>query len=339
MGCAAIGGLVSRPFVGWALDTIGRRPTLIAGTILSTLGLLGIGLVEDTGPLVYVIRVLFGMGAGTVFTAYFTFASDIVPRDRRTEGIAIFGVAGLVPLIVNPISSLLGIEGADVRWFLPIIGSAVLISLPFLLAVQEPSAPNDRLPLTLAAVIASLGARRLLPVWFAAVIFSGCVNIYMSFATVIAQKNGVLMPTALWFTYAGGAVIVRIFGARLPDRVGPARIVAPALASYASAFLIASHSTGDLGFLFSGLMAGVGHGYCFPVLTSLVVSRIADAHRGSGIAMFTALWGLSALVFNPLFGRIADETSDQMMFWIAAGMATTSLLPWTVLERHHGEPT
>jgi MFS family permease len=337
MASAAIGGLGSRPFVGWALDTIGRRPTLIVGTLLSIVGLAGIGLVEDTGMLVYGIRIVFGMGAGTVFTGYFTFASDIVPLDRRTEGIAIFGVAGLVPLIVNPISSLIGIEGADVRWFLPMVGAAIVISIPFLLAVPEPRIAEERPPLTLRAVLTSLGARPLVSVWFASVIFSGCVNIYMSFATVIAAKNDVLMPTALWFTYAGGAVFVRIFGARIPDRIGPARVVAPALTAYAAAFLIASHSTNDLGFLGSGLMAGIGHGYCFPVLTSLVVSRVSDEHRGSGVAMFTALWGLSSLVFSPLFGSLADHTDDQMMFWVAAAMAGIAMIQWRVLERRYGE--
>ena len=118
---------------------------------------------------------------------------------------------------------------------------------------------------------------------------------------------------------------------------GPARVVAPALTAYAAAFLIASHSTGDLGFLGSGLMAGIGHGYCFPVLTSLVVSRVSDEHRGSGVAMFTALWGISSLVFSPLFGSLADHTDDQMMFWVAAAMAGVAMIQWRVLERRYGE--
>ena len=39
VAAAQIGGLVSRPAVGWALDTMGRKPTLIIGTVIAVIGM------------------------------------------------------------------------------------------------------------------------------------------------------------------------------------------------------------------------------------------------------------------------------------------------------------
>ena len=57
--------------------------------------------VRDLGPLIYIDRVLMGIGAGALFTGYFAWAGDIIPEERRTEGIALFGVSGLLPLALN----------------------------------------------------------------------------------------------------------------------------------------------------------------------------------------------------------------------------------------------
>ncbi len=337
MAAAAVGGLLSRPLVGAALDTLGRRRTLIAGHLMAVIGLSMVWLIVDMGPTAWVMRVLFGIGEGAMFAGYFTFAADLIPPQRRTEGIALFGVSGLLPLTVTPLATLTGVNPPDLRWFLPAVGVVVGASALLLLRIPEPSAA-ERPRLSWSAALAALRDRPLWPVWLATIIFSGMVGLFMAFTTVVAQLRGVGFPTGLWLTYAGGAAAVRLVGARLPDRVGPTNMVAPSLACYILALHVAASAGGSGGFLVAGLLAGLGHGYCFPVLTSQVVGRTPDAYRGSAMSMFTALWGLSALVFNPLAGLIADTWGDGAMFTIAAGLATITMLAWTALEHRLGEP-
>ena len=45
------------------------------------------------------------------------------------------------------------------------------------------------------------------------------------------------------------------------------------LGCYAAATLVASHALDPSTFLLAGLLAGLGHGYCFPVLAGQVVTR------------------------------------------------------------------
>lgn len=335
MATSAVAGLATRPLVGWSLDRWGRKPTLIIGTLILSISMGMLFFVDRIGPLIYVERILVGVGIGALFSGYFTFAADLIPAARRTEGLALFGISGLVPLLINPFADRLHLTPSDLRWFLPVVGAVIFTSLLPLLVLAEPrGAELNARPMREA--LSELRRRALWPPWLATVAFSGLVAAFMTFATVAAAKRGVEDAPTLWLTYAIGAVLVRLFGARLPDRLGPSFVLGPALGLYIIAMLLAARATSLQDFLVAALLAGLGHGYCFPVLTSQVVTRIPDTFRGSAVSFFTALWGLSELLVSPAFGRFADLYGDGAMFHLAAGCGLACLLGWVGLERAYG---
>lgn len=335
MASAQLGGLLSRPLVGAALDAWGRKPTLAVGTLVAVVGMGLVALVDRVGPMAWVMRVLFGVGEGAMFASYFTFAADIIPERRRTEGIALFGVSGLLPLAVSPVAALVGVDPPGLRLFLPLLGLAVASSLLFLWPLPEPreEATERR---SVGDALRALRAPSLWPVWWATVAFAGLVGLMMAFGTVVAERRGVPFPTGMWFAYAGGATVVRLVGARLLDRIGPANLVAPALAFYVGGVVVAAGAASDVGFLVAGLLAGMGHGTCFPLLTSQVVSRAPQRYRGSALSMFTAIWGASGMVLTPLAGAVADARGDGVMFATAAVLGLVALAAWAALEHRLG---
>lgn len=334
---ASIGGLCMRPLIGWMLDTLGRKPTIALGTFLIILGMLGIGLVTELGVMIYAARLLIGIGIGALFPAYFAFAADIIPVIRRTEGLALFGVSGLIPLLINPFATQIGIGAADLRWFLPLVGVVIGMSLVALWPIPEPGTEETRKSFKVSEVLQSLRARSLWSVWLAVIVLSGQIAVYMTFVTVSAKSRGFQDATSLWMTYAAGAVAVRVLGARLPDRIGTSNVVAPALGLYAIAMLLAASATSSSTLLLSGLLGGLGHGYCFPVLTSQLISRVPAHHRGSGLSMFTALWGVSEILVAPLLGMFADQHGDSAMFALAAVAVSASLILWLGLEHPYSK--
>ena len=80
MAASSVGGLVLRPLVGWSLDVLGRKPTVIASTLIATLAMGLIFFVTSDDWLIYAIRVLYGIGVGGMFTGYFTLAADLIPE-------------------------------------------------------------------------------------------------------------------------------------------------------------------------------------------------------------------------------------------------------------------
>lgn len=336
MASSAVGGLLFRPLVGWSLDSLGRRPTLLAGTVMLSMGMGLVFFVHDVGPLAYVQRIIYGIGVGALFPAYFTFAADLVPESRRTEGLALFGASGLLPLAVNPLVREMGVQSGDLRLFFPVVGVVILCSIFFILPLKEPPRERAGTSVGISGALKALANNRLLPVWLATVIFSSLVACFFAFATVTAENRGVGRPAAIWFSYAAAAVSVRVGGGRLPDRVGTWNVIAPALACYVVASLLVASGWSTSAFLLAGAVAGVGHGYCFPTLASQVVTRTPNFLRGSGLAMYTAIWELSALGLTPLYGRVADAFDDATMFALLSVMSTAVLGVWTLAEHRLG---
>jgi MFS family permease len=337
MATAAVTEVAIRPWVAWSLDRWGRKPTLIIGTLFLSSGMLMILGVHEIGALIYIARALVGLGIGALFSAYFTYAADLIPISRRTEGLALFGISGLLPLMINPFADRLSVAATDLRWFLPIVGLLILLSLvPLSLLPESRRREEAATERPMREAIGELVKPELWAPWLATVVFAGLVAVFMTFATVVAAARGVENAPVLWLTYALGAVMVRAFGARLPDRVGPANILAPALGLYIGAMLLAAHAGSLSDFLVAALLAGIGHGYCFPVLTSQVVSRSPDTFRGTALTLFTTLWALSELIITPALGAVADRFGDATMFHGAAIAGISSLAFWAVLEHRFG---
>ena len=338
MGISAVSSLASRPLVAWALDTFGRRPTIIVGTVVLSLGMFCFAAVSRMGAGVYAARLLSGAGTGTLFTGYFALAADIVPVDRRTQGLALFGISGLVPLMINPMAQSLGVAPADIGVFFGVLGLLIMASLGPLMMIPEPRKPSSdaQEPMTLTVALAAVSAPAVRPVWLATVALSGLVSAFFAFSTVTAEHRGLAYPALLWVAYGGGAAAVRVIFAFMPLQVAPRRFIPPAFVLYAVAALTVAMSETDLGFASAGLFAGLAHGMGFPVLVSQVASRMPDRLRGSGMSGFTGLWELAALCVTPLLGAVADVAGDGWMFIVAAVSAVVAMLIWTPVERRYG---
>ena len=336
MGSAAVGGLLLRPLIGWGLDAWGRKPMLFVGTTVAGIAMCGVALIDGIDATAYAVRFVFGLGVAALFTGYFTFCTDLVPAARRTEGIALFGISGLLPLLVNPAAEHLGVQASDLAWFLPVIGGVMLLSLVPLIPITEPKRGSAQSRPGPAQVLRALRRRELWPVWIATCIFAAIVMLTGTFATVAAQARGIDRPATYWLTYAGGSVVVRLIGARLPDRLGTRNMVGPSLAICTAGALALAGVQDLMDLQLAGLLGGIGHGYAFPVLTSQVAERTPESVRGSALAMFTALWDVAFLSVPPLFGALADARGDGYMFTAAGLLATVALAFWIAAEHRWG---
>ena len=327
-------GICAQPAIGWALDHVGRKWSLVLGTLFTGSSLILLGQADHLGPALWFSRVLFGIGGAIAFTGFFAFIADKVPPSRRVEGIALFGISGLLPLALNPIIGSYGLTTQDLQTIYPVAGILVLCSLFFLLPVPDAQdVVEARQPHSLRQRWDALTQPRLRPVWIAVVTFSGMTAVFMTFSTVAAKAQNLENPAIAWFTYAGGSVLVRLFGARLPERVGPNRILFPALLSYVLSLMVTGFATSTSHFLLAGLLAGFGHGYAFPVMTAAVVDRTNIALRGTAMASCMGLWQLTGLGTRPLFGWLGDVEGLRWLFLIAAMVGLAGVTLWAALER------
>jgi MFS family permease len=133
--------------------------------------------------------------------------------------------------------------------------------------------------------------------------------------------------------YTGAAILVRLAGGRLPDRVGPKRVLLPALATLVAGFgcLAAAETATEV--LAAGVLCGLGHGFIYPVLSSLVVARASESGRGAAISIHTALPDVGGLLGAPLLGWLIETRGFSVMFASAGAMLTLGSLLFVGWDR------
>jgi MFS family permease len=307
MAAQAVGAIVAWPLAGRAMDARGRRVVILAGVALFVL-VVGLYLAIDSlGPGIYAVRVLDGVAATLWYTALFTYAADIVPVQRRIEGLAMFGVSGLISIGLGAQSGDVILAHATYReLFLVALGCATLglmlcLSLHDVRRVHSTSVP----PRSAAATAVE---RNLLPVWLAAFTFFVGVAAVFTFMKTFATTTGIGNVGVFFGGYAAIAVALRVLLGWLPDRLGARRTLGIAMSAYVVGLGALSLAQAPWHVFAAGLLCGAGHGYTFPVLLSLVVARARPQERGAATAFFVALDWIALLLAGPIVGYVIEHS-------------------------------
>jgi MFS family permease len=309
----ALAAVVLRPPVGRAMDRFGRRPVILWGGALHALATALYVAVEQIGPLLYAVRLLHGLAEAMLFSALFAYAADRIPASRRTQGLALFGVSGLLPIslggwIGDVILPAYGFEAL----FLLATGLAVAsfaISFRLVEAKRPPASPE-----VAVGAMAALRQRELRPLWLLGTAFSIALTAFFVFIKRFVDETGIGSVGLFFTAYSGAALALRLLFSWLPDRVGPMRVLGPALVALICGFFVMTFAVDESSLVAAGLLCGIGHGFTFPIVFGLVVTRTPEENRGTALALFTALFDLGLLVGGPLFGFVIERFGFGAMF-------------------------
>jgi len=166
--------------------------------------------VHDLGPWVYVVRIGHGLAEATLFTAFFTHAADLVPERRLTEGMALFGVSGLLPISVGALlGDLILARGSYADLFLVSVVLAVasfLLSLP--LRDQRPHGGGGQ---PHRGFFAALAQKNLRSVWFIGAVFATALAAHFTFMKTLVMEIGEGSVGGFFTAYTAGALVLRLF--------------------------------------------------------------------------------------------------------------------------------
>ena len=101
VGLALAGSLVSRIWLGQAIDRFGVRKLWVVGTALFLAGCAGLWSTHDLGPRIYLARTAYAIGISAMFVCSNLHIQLRVPPHRRTEAIGSLGSSGFVGMIIG----------------------------------------------------------------------------------------------------------------------------------------------------------------------------------------------------------------------------------------------
>ncbi|HEY9564620.1 MAG TPA: MFS transporter [Nocardioides sp.] len=137
LACAAVGTALTLQFSGRLADQVGRRPMVLAGLVVTALGLGVIGLVTGLAGLL-LLSAFSGVGAGLLNPAQQAAVADVVGQERSGgKVLATFQMAQDAGAILGPI--LIGViaDQAGYEWAFVATGVIALVAvLPWLRASE-----------------------------------------------------------------------------------------------------------------------------------------------------------------------------------------------------------
>ena len=302
IGIWSFASLAVRPIVGWSADHYGRRPLLVIGALLTVLAL-ALHLVATSLPLFIGARAILGVAEAAFLVAALAATGDLAPSGRTGEALSLVSLSLYIGLVVGPVlgEAVLGAAGYAGVWIVAGALAAVAAGLAWLVPETRPTARPD-----------GAGTRRRGPILHPAGLLPGVIILCGLWGMAAFLTFLPLHATALGLGGAGpalavfGAVViaVRLFGAKLPDRVGAVPLTATALGFTAVGSAIIALVGGLPGLLVGSAVLGVGVAMTMPAVLTLAISRAPATERGSVVgtaSLFLDLaFGLAPVFLAPI---------------------------------------
>jgi predicted MFS family arabinose efflux permease len=325
-GLATAAAVSIRWPVGRWLDAGHRWRVLWSASAVHLLSWLLLFPTSATGLALAIVVALHGLAGGTLFATYFTVANDAIPASRRAEGIAMFGVFGMLPNGLGPAVGEIALARGGYPAYFAVASGFALVSLVLITARSRlaDAAGWARVPaasVPLAAVLRPVSALLVVTL-----LFGLSVNALFTFIAPFVHTGHEATASPFFLAYSITSVVVRVVGGRLPDRLGLGAVLLPCLATYAAALFALAWLAESPPLVAIGIACGVGHGYAFPILTAMVVARTPPAAYGMALSFYTAMFDLGGAVGAPLLGGIAHGLGYQAMFAATGGVMLVSVL-------------
>lgn len=326
MGSFSVSTLLLRPWAGRWTDRHGRRLLLVVGAAtfaLVTLGHLAVGSLA----VLVALRLLLGVAEAIYFVAGFAALADLAPPQRAGEALSLNSLALYLGIALGPLlgQSLLRWRGFDAVW----LGAFGLTVVATALALRVPEthgrADDD-------AASTPLVHRSALVSGFALFCGVAAMSGFLAFAVLHARALGIERWSGVLLLFGSTVVICRLAFAKLPDRTGPVRLAAAALAVSVAGLLIIGAARFPGGLLVGTLVLATGMAFLTPAIFAAVFSEVPAGERGSAAATTSMFIDVGLSGGPMLVGALAATTTIATAFlWVALLPATGAL----VLARRH----
>ncbi len=341
LSCYTVSALCIRPFSGYLIDRFARKPLYLVAYAVFTIIFAGYKF-AGTLMLFALFRVLHGLAFGTTSVGGSTIVIDILPAERRGEGLGYFGLTNNFAMSIGPMLGLMLHGAVSYDIIFAIAFSASLVGLVAAALVRTPAKPRIASgPLSFDRFILKRG----IPAGISLLLMSVPYGMTTNYVALYAEQMGLHVNTGLFFTFmAVGMAISRIFSGRLVDRGRLTQLIAWGMyvvllcfALLAACRNILEWSNGACiaTFFFTALLMGVGFGTMFPAYNTLFVNLAPNSQRGTATSTYLTSWDVGIGIGMLVGGRIAEVSSLSYGYLLGAVLTFVSLIYYSRVVAPH----
>ena len=325
----AIALMFVRPFSGFIVDLYSRKKILLIA--FSCYVLIFFGYFWATTVLLFiVVRFIHGITWGLSTVASSTLAIDVVPSERRAEGIGYYGTFMNVAMAIGPFIAIhiYNHSGFDVLlWCAIAMGALGIITVSLIKAPIKTKVERQKISFDRCFLIKGwpIFLNQLLPCFA-----------WGTIGPFVAQYGkGLGIPNAgiFFLFWAGGIIASRVFAGKLVDRGKIHEVNVSAMAIVAIAFLVFALVHNIYAFCISGLFIGVGFGMMFPALQTLYINLAENNQRGTANSTYLIGFDLGLALGMLVGGYLTGYFSFETLYMVASGLCAVSVVVYWTCSR------
>ncbi len=316
-----LSAMIIRPLTGYLLDGYGRKWIYLGAFLLFT-AMLGFYTIAITFAWLMALRFLHGFTWGAATTSSSTIVVDVVPANRRGEGIGIYGLSFTLAMAIGPgvAMAVLG-DGNYNRMFL----SSMAIAFAGLLLVLLVKFPKYEKPLASQKLnLSRFIEPSTLPMAMIQLLFGLTYGGLMSFITLYAKEYELGQPGIFFAVFAVGIAGSRLVSGRIFDRKGPAILMLAGLIAGAGGFLSLGLMADFTGFMLAAILVGICMGVVMPSLQTMANNVVNAQRRGAANATFITAFDIGIGGGAMLLGMVAELSSYKGMFLVSSAILVVS---------------
>lgn len=332
LSCYIIAALAVRPFSGYLLDRFSRKQIYLLSYIIFVI-FYGGYIIAGSLILLVFYRIMQGFTWGTITTAGNTLAIDIMPANKRGEGIGYYGMAMNLSLAVGPMVGLFMYENYPFEYIFYAALASSTIGLIAAALIKAPSKMHihHKQPLSLDRFILLKGLVISLNVILIAIPY----GIVLTFSAMYGKELHVT-NTGLFFTFmALGITLSRISSGRMIDRGKIHQVSVTGLSTLVLSFTMFTLSNTPALFYTSALFIGIGYGILFPAFQYLFINIATHHQRGTANSTFFTAFDIGVGGGMIIGGKIAEKNSLSIAFGLSVILVTLAVLFYLKISKEN----
>ncbi|MDE6497892.1 MAG: MFS transporter [Muribaculaceae bacterium] len=329
--------LLVRPFSGFVVDTFDRKKVLIICFFVFFIcfsGYVGAG----TLLMFAIVRTAHGLPFGATTVANSTVAIDVLPSERRNEGIGFYGLSNNLAMAIAPSAGIYlynRTENFSLLFWLSLIlaFAGFLCSTSVKLPERKPVQGKPKI---------SLDHFFLGRAWLLAVnicFFGLCWGVMSNYVAIYGREAmGITDGTGIFFMLlSSGLILSRLFGAKslragLMTRNATIGVIL-SLAGYSLFGFVAT----PWAYYLSALLIGLGNGRMYPAFLNMFIKVARHDQRGTANSSILISWDLGTGLGIVLGGFIAELAGFTTAFRMVAAMQAAGMLLFILATRRFFE--
>lgn len=311
VGSFSIGAVTIRPIAGRLGDSGGRRPLVIVGALLVSASVLLYSLI-DSGAMLFAARLFGGVGEAGFFVGAGTMVTDLAPADRRGEAISYWSVAVYGGLAMGPTLGEFVLAGDHYGrvW----VVAAVLSLMAALVGLVT----NETADLETKHEPAPLINRN--AIGPGTVLFLGMISMsgFAAFIPLYVSDIGMKDSAMIFLLYGSTVLLVRVLGAKIPDRLGTLLTGTIAMVLSATGLIVVAATGNPAGLYIGTFVFSIGMSLLYPAMLTMALIGVPDSERGSAVGTISSFFDLAQGIGAAVLGLSVAVAGFQVAFITAA---------------------